>query len=189
MRTKVTQHRAKCDRFGCQFRPISATKSKIFDWKVGQNSQRSAHKHSTSVKKKYSWIRKSNFHDQKSVRIYTIKDSKMSFSCPKFILTIHLVVGVFSLWLLIGQPQLHTKWFIYWQVTLCEVWGHIGSPKVHGWFCTLWWVEQLYAVSPVQAIPGLSSWLWHWQYWCSCYNTSWQHISGYLAVYALLLRM
>ena len=33
----------------------------------------------------------------------------MSFSCPKFILTIHLVVGVFSLWLLIGQPQLHTK--------------------------------------------------------------------------------
>ena len=119
--TKVTEHRAKCDRFGCQFRPIYATKSKIFDLKVGQNSQRSAHKHSTSVKKKYSWFRKSNFHDQKSVRIYTIKDSKLSFSCPKFILTIHLVVGVFSLWLLIGQPQLHTKWFIYWQVTLCHV--------------------------------------------------------------------
>ena len=119
--TKVTEHRAKCDRFGCQFRPIYATKSKIFDLKVGQNSQRSAHKHSTSVKKKYSWFRKSNFHDQKSVRIYTINDSKLSFSCPKFILTIHLVVGVFTLWLLIGQPQLRTKWFIYWQVTLWVV--------------------------------------------------------------------
>ena len=33
-------------------------------------------------------------------------------------------MGVFSLWLLIGQPQLHTKWFIYWQVTLCKV--HCG---------------------------------------------------------------
>ena len=98
----------------------------MFHLKVGQNSQRSAHKHSISVKKNYSWFRKSNFHHQKSVRINTIKDSKLSFSCPKFILTIHLVVGVFSLWLLIGQSQLHTKWFIYWQVTLCP--PHPNTP-------------------------------------------------------------
>ena len=34
-------------------------------------------------------------------------------------------MGVFSLWLLIGQPQLHTKWFIYWQVTLCAISLHL----------------------------------------------------------------